>query len=307
MPWTVKGKCVYDKAGKVVKCHPSAGAAEAHRRALYANYKGGKMAEALLLEQAPKAGTNWKQVTPSERAQLSGLMKHYAKKPHPFTSCVRDNTKRFGPERAKRVCAVLKDLIRGTTKWRGKEEEVLDALLIEIEEARERIAEVEEVLGPGTAVELADAFLGGGEIPVPALRPVAEVMAADRALLECWLAEEKWIKSAIKRPGQLHRDLGVKQGEKISDAKLRAAAKRKDKVGARARLALRMKSMGKSKEEIEAAFWLEAAEVPKAQSDEEKERERRRRKKGSKREAVLGRGDAGMKGDVDLPDAGVGY
>lgn len=33
-------------------------------------------------------------------------------------NCVRDNRKRFGP-RAEAVCAVLKDIIRGTTKWRG--------------------------------------------------------------------------------------------------------------------------------------------------------------------------------------------
>lgn len=48
----------------------------------------------------------------------------------------------------------------------------------------------------------------------------------------------KFIQSAIKRPGQLHRDLGVPQGKKIPEGKLRAAAKRKDKVGQRARFAL---------------------------------------------------------------------
>src|SRR5262245_42825771 len=49
---------------------------------------------------------------------LRHLIAFYMKKPHPFTACVRDNTKRFGPDRAKRVCAVLKDLGEGTTKWR---------------------------------------------------------------------------------------------------------------------------------------------------------------------------------------------
>lgn len=63
--------------------------------------------------------TNFKAVTPEAKAKLKGLLKYYAKKPHPFTACVRDNRKRFGP-RAENVCAVLKDLIRGTTKWRGK-------------------------------------------------------------------------------------------------------------------------------------------------------------------------------------------
>lgn len=64
---------------------------------------------------------NFQRVTPGERKKLKGLMAHYAKKPHPFTSCVRDNTKRFGKDRAERICAVLKDLIKGTTKWRGEE------------------------------------------------------------------------------------------------------------------------------------------------------------------------------------------
>ena len=64
---------------------------------------------------------NYQRVTPSERKKLRGLMNYYRKKAHPFRSCVEDNTKRFGKERAERVCAVLKDLIKGTTKWRGEE------------------------------------------------------------------------------------------------------------------------------------------------------------------------------------------
>lgn len=32
-----------------------------------------------------------------------------------------------------------------------------------------------------------------------------------------------WISSAIKKPGQLHRDLGVPQGQKIPPKKLAAA------------------------------------------------------------------------------------
>ena len=55
----------------------------------------------------------------------------------------------------------------------------------------------------------------------------------------------KWIKKAIKRPGQLHRDLGVPQGEKIPAKKLAAAAKRGGKVGQRAKLAEELKGMRK--------------------------------------------------------------
>lgn len=55
---------------------------------------------------------------PYARHKLRFLLRYYAKKPHPFRACVRDNRKRFGP-RTEAVCATLKDIIRGTTKWRG--------------------------------------------------------------------------------------------------------------------------------------------------------------------------------------------
>ncbi len=49
--------------------------------------------------------------------------------------------------------------------------------------------------------------------------------------------QANWIAGAIKRPGALHRQLGVPQGKKIPKSKLRAAAKRGGKLGKRARLA----------------------------------------------------------------------
>lgn len=73
----------------------------------------------LILGPAPKPGTNFEQVSPQHREKMKGLLAHYAKKAHPFAACVRDNRKRFGP-RTEAVCAVVKDLIRGTTHWRGK-------------------------------------------------------------------------------------------------------------------------------------------------------------------------------------------
>ncbi len=56
---------------------------------------------------------------------------------------------------------------------------------------------------------------------------------------------QKWIQGAVSKPGQLHRDLGVPQGEKIPASKLRAAAAKKGKVGQRARLALTLKKVNK--------------------------------------------------------------
>ena len=52
-----------------------------------------------------------------------------------------------------------------------------------------------------------------------------------------------WIKKAIRKPGQLHRDLGVPEGEKIPAAKIEAAAKSKGKIGQRARLAKTLKKL----------------------------------------------------------------
>src|SRR4051812_9896833 len=51
----------------------------------------------LILGPAPKPGPNAAQVGPDARYKLRGILKHYAKKAHPFAACVRDNRKRFGP------------------------------------------------------------------------------------------------------------------------------------------------------------------------------------------------------------------
>ena len=58
---------------------------------------------------------------------------------------------------------------------------------------------------------------------------------------------KKFIQSAIKHPGALHRDLGVPQGQKIPAAKLAAAAKKPGKIGQRARFAQTLKKMHKGK------------------------------------------------------------
>lgn len=54
---------------------------------------------------------------------------------------------------------------------------------------------------------------------------------------------KNWIKGAVKKPGQLHKDLGVPQGNKIPAAKIDAAAKKPGKVGQRARFAKTMKGL----------------------------------------------------------------
>jgi hypothetical protein len=59
------------------------------------------------------------------------------------------------------------------------------------------------------------------------------------------LLDPKFIQRAIKKPGQLHRDLGVPQGQKIPQKKLQAAAKKGGKVGQRARFAETLEGMNR--------------------------------------------------------------
>ena len=56
-------------------------------------------------------------------------------------------------------------------------------------------------------------------------------------------AKGGWIKDAIKKPGALHEQLGVKKGEKIPAGKLAKAAKAPGKLGQRARLAETLKGL----------------------------------------------------------------
>ena len=57
---------------------------------------------------------------------------------------------------------------------------------------------------------------------------------------------KNWIAGAIGKPGQLHRDLGVDPNKEIPYKILVAAAKRKDKVGQRARLAITLRRMNQA-------------------------------------------------------------
>ena len=56
---------------------------------------------------------------------------------------------------------------------------------------------------------------------------------------------KNWIAGAIKKPGALHKELGVPQGKKIPAKKLAAAAKKTGVEGKRARLAETLKGFKK--------------------------------------------------------------
>jgi hypothetical protein len=53
---------------------------------------------------------------------------------------------------------------------------------------------------------------------------------------------KNWISAAIKKPGALHKSLGVKASKKIPATKLKSAVKKGGKLGKRARLARTLKS-----------------------------------------------------------------
>lgn len=55
-----------------------------------------------------------------------------------------------------------------------------------------------------------------------------------------------WLAGAIKKPGALHRELGVPQGQKIPAGKIAAAANSSDpKLAQRARLAQTLKGFNR--------------------------------------------------------------
>lgn len=58
-------------------------------------------------------------------------------------------------------------------------------------------------------------------------------------------SDKKWIQEAIKKPGALKKSLKVKEGKKIPEKKLEAAAKKGGKMGQRARLAKTLKKLSK--------------------------------------------------------------
>ena len=60
------------------------------------------------------------------------------------------------------------------------------------------------------------------------------------------MEKEKWIAGAIKKPGALHKALGVAKGKKIPESKLKKAEHSKNpKTAKRAKLAETLKSFHK--------------------------------------------------------------
>lgn len=122
-------------------------------------------------------------VTPGDRKKLSGILKHYAKMAHPFTACKRDQVKHgLTPDHANRRCAVIVDLIKGGTGWRGKgKTKAQEEIAFEIAgEAHEMLAESIDLLGPHkVAMAVAtDHPVGLSDDMTEALRNAAKIAEA---------------------------------------------------------------------------------------------------------------------------------
>ena len=59
--------------------------------------------------------------------------------------------------------------------------------------------------------------------------------------------KKKWIASATKKKGALHRKLGVPEGETIPKSSLKRAAKSKGTLGKEARLAITLSKISRSR------------------------------------------------------------
>ena len=78
-----------------------------------------------------------------------------------------------------------------------------------------------------------------------ASRGMGDINPAKEPKANTALKKGGWIAGAIKKPGALHKALGVPEGEKIPSSKLAAAAKKPGKMGKRARLAETLKGIKK--------------------------------------------------------------
>ena len=61
------------------------------------------------------------------------------------------------------------------------------------------------------------------------------------------MAKKNWIQGAIKKPGALRKSLKIKKGQKIPLKKLQSAAKKGGKLGQRARLAITLRRLSRSR------------------------------------------------------------
>lgn len=174
-----------------------------------------------------KPGTNWKQVDPASRKKIGPIVRHYMKKAHPFRSCVLDNTKRFGKERAERICAVVKDMGQRRTTWRkGGKGKVTEA------PAELEADFLEEMTGPVFDEHFAPALDAAGLTP-DELAAWADDVVEDERVMEALAGVEfddpnRIVEAAAKVPMSHTKR---RSGESLGDwgKRLKAGDRRKAK------------------------------------------------------------------------------
>lgn len=73
---------------------------------------------------------------------------------------------------------------------------------------------------------------------------------------------KKWIQKAIKKPGALHRQMGIPEGQTIPVSRLRSAAKKGGTLGRRARLALTLRKIRTSKHSPSVDHYTRVRKAP---------------------------------------------
>lgn len=107
-----------------------------------------------------------------------------------------------------------------------------------------------------------------------------------------------WIQGAIKKPGALHKELGIKEGSKIPAKTLSRAAGKGGKLGQRARLAETLKGMKHKKAKKGGKPTIKIM-------DGDVEKKSAKKMKHMKRKGTLGMaGDVEMKGAKKMKVAG---
>lgn len=156
----------------------------------------------------------------------------------------------FAVEAAERICASGDTNLPGLQQVNPKSRaEACAALAVWKKAAAKAKASDLTTRGEVRAIDLAGAFIAYSEgwsdhLPTGATSAYLDLSAETGETVD--LAKAKFIQKAIKRPGQLHRDLGIPEDKPIPVEKIRVALKHRDpKVRARARLALRLRAMAK--------------------------------------------------------------
>jgi len=237
----------YKKGGKVAMMEGSCGAARSDRPARKA---GGKVSSEIGVGMANK---NMKEANEEREGKKHiGGLKHGGKAKRasggsiPSAAETEDTKARLGSMKIKPVRGAAQHYKKGGKAEGGSLLKKMTGAKSEAEKQAESMRDVGKMGTANYTQEqkgaLDRALRGDDSLPEP--NEAAERSGKYQNYKKGGKA--KWIQSAIKKPGALHKELGVPAGEKIPAKKLHAAAEKGGKLGKRARLAETLGRLGKA-------------------------------------------------------------